>query len=88
MNAWRGTYAAYKDVHDPEQHALENMILDGKWANMSNISSHTRVHTYPQCFNGSSLSVHFPGGMKYSIGQFSDSMRNESSSAGFKIKYY
>lgn len=88
LKSWSDMYDEYKDVHDPEQHALENMILEEKWANMSTISSHTQIHTYPHCLNGSALSVHFPGTTKYRINEFSGShMINQFSTSGFKIRF-
>ena len=87
LQAWRETFDDYKSIRDPEQHALEDMIKEEKWFNISEISSHSLIHTYPQCYNGSTISVHFPGRDKRLVESFSHKVNASVESFDFVIAF-
>lgn len=88
LQAWRETFDSFKSNPNPEQEALEGMIKNPQWANISSISSHSKFHTYPHCYDGDSsdaISVHFPGPTKTLVSKFSNRIKNNTLSTDFTI---
>lgn len=85
LDSWKQTFSRYKKRQNPEQAALEDMIKAEKWSNVSEIASHLNIHTYPKCYNGTSISLHFPGAMKKYVNDYSKKVKVSTALSEFLI---
>lgn len=65
LQAWKESFARYKDAYNPEQTALEDMLRSPRWAPFNVMLSWSVLHSYDSCdgFQGA-FSLHFPGHYK------------------------
>jgi hypothetical protein len=85
LESWKHTFNSYKHRKNPEQSALEGMMKNQRWSSIAHVSSHLDMHTYPKCYNGSTLSLHFPGNYKRYVDQYVNRVNSSSAMADFMI---
>ncbi|KAJ2998491.1 hypothetical protein HDV02_004499 [Globomyces sp. JEL0801] len=67
LEAWKNTYDSYRLKPNPEQTALEDMMKDHTWRNMTYVTPPDGIHTYSDCYEAYDkevISLHFPGPQK------------------------
>ncbi|KAJ3312767.1 hypothetical protein HDV04_002731 [Boothiomyces sp. JEL0838] len=76
LKAWKDTFAGFKGHFNPEQEALEGMVLKQPWKSWAMIAPHNKIHTYPYCLNYDTdpISVHFSGGTKWNMREHADKL--------------
>lgn len=64
LKHWRDSHNKFKGNWNPDQEALEHIVLESPWKDMVYITNPDGIHTYPKCYekyDNEALSVHFPG---------------------------
>ncbi|KAJ3274788.1 hypothetical protein HDV01_001991 [Terramyces sp. JEL0728] len=90
LKAWKDTFVGYKGYHNPEQSALEGMVLTEPWKSYAMIAPHNKIHTYPYClsYDIDPISVHFSGGTKWSMREHADKFyEGEDKVRDFQINF-
>ncbi|KAJ3274789.1 hypothetical protein HDV01_001992 [Terramyces sp. JEL0728] len=78
LDAWKDTFAEFKDEWNPEQQALEELVQKEPWKSAAYIAPQDGIHTYLKClhYDSNPISVHFPGYDKGSMKSYHEKVKN------------
>ncbi|KAI8895745.1 hypothetical protein BC833DRAFT_567224 [Globomyces pollinis-pini] len=73
LDAWKDSHKDFGSNWNPEQEALEKLVEEPRWKNMSYFAPPDGVHTYPECYESydkTAISIHLVSSAKVRVEHF------------------